>query len=98
MGKRERNIFGWIKTFSARITKNEENKELYAKANEAELARTLKQMIAKKNYDDFNFDFSITDFMQLLGLSYKILQKVKKKKYLIWNLPMTIGKKIRDII
>ena len=37
-------------------------------------------MIAKKNYDDFNFDFSITDFMQLLGLSYKILTKSEKKE------------------
>ena len=74
------------------ITKNKENKELYAKANEIELAKTLKQIIAKKNYDHFNFDFSIADFMLRLGLSYKILTKSEKKKYLEWNLPMTIGK------
>ena len=55
-------------------------------------------MITKKNYDDFYFDDAISAFMFRLGLSYKILTKSKKKKYLIWNLPMTIGKKIRDII
>ena len=40
-------------------------------------------MIAKKKYDDFNFDFSITDFMLLLGLSYKIFTKSGKKRN-IW--------------
>ena len=62
------------------ITKNKENKELYAKANEIELAKTLKQMIAKKNYDDFYFDDAISAFMFRLGLSYKILTKSEKKE------------------
>ena len=60
-------FFDELRFLVSRITKNEENKELYAKANETELARTLKQMIAKKIYDDFNFDFSITDFMLRFG-------------------------------
>ena len=60
-------FFDELRFLVSRITKNEENKELYAKANEIELSKTLKQMIAKKIYDDFNFDFSITDFMLRFG-------------------------------
>ena len=69
-----------LRLLVSRITKNEENKELYAKANETELTRTLKQMIAKKNYDDFYFDDAISAFMFRLGLSYKILTKSEKKE------------------
>ena len=69
-----------LRFLMTRITKNEENKEIYAKANEIELAKTLKQMIAKKNYDDFNFEYGISDFMFHLGLSYRILTKSEKKE------------------
>ena len=69
-----------LRLLMTRITKNEENKEIYAKANEIELAKTLKQMIAKKNYDDFNFDAGFAGFMLRLGLSYKILTKSEKKE------------------
>ena len=71
-----------LRLLVSEITKNKENKELYAKANEIELVKTLKQMIAKKNYDNSNFDFSIRDFMVHLGLSYKILTKSEKKEIL----------------
>ena len=49
-GKEKEIFLDELRLLMSRITKNEENKELYA-------AKTLKQMIAKKNYDDFNFDF-----------------------------------------
>ena len=74
------------------ITKNKEKKELYAKANETELAKTLKQIIAKK------IMMILILMIQSLLLCFvwdyliKFLQKVKKKKYLKWNLLMTIGK------
>ena len=78
--ERDKEIFlDELRFLMTRITKNEENKEIYAKANETELAKTLKQMIAKKNYDDFNFDDGISGFMLRLGLSYKILTKSEKK-------------------
>ena len=73
---REKEIFlEELRLLMSRITKNGENKELYAKSNETELAKTLKQMIAKKNYSYFNFEDSISSFMFRLGLSYKILTK-----------------------
>ena len=79
--ERDKEIFlDELRYLMSRITKEEENKEIYAKANEIELAKTLKQMIAKKNYDDFNFDAGISGFMLRLGLSYKILTKSEKKE------------------
>ena len=79
-GKEKEIFLDELRLLMSRITKNGENKELYAKSNETELAKTLKQMIAKKNYDHSNFDFSISDFMLRLGLSYKILTKSEKKE------------------
>ena len=80
------------------ITKNKENKELYAKANEIELAKTLKQMIAKKNYDDFNFEDSIAAFMFRLGLSYRILTKSEKKEILEMEFTYDNWKKKSEIL
>ena len=78
--EKEKEIFlDELRRLLSEITKNEESKKFYAKANETELAKTLKQMITKKDYDDFMFDDSISDFMLRLGLSYNILTKSEKK-------------------
>ena len=79
--EKEKEIFlDELRRLLSEITKNEESKKFYAKANETELAKTLKQMITKKDYDDFMFDDSISDFMLRLGLSYNILTKSEKKE------------------
>ena len=96
---REKEIFlEELRLLMSRITKNGENKELYAKSNETELAKTLKQMIAKKNYDHSNFDFSISDFMLRLGLSYKILTKSEKKEILEMEFTYDNWKKKSEIL
>ena len=98
--EKEKEIFlDELRLLVSRLTKNKENKELYAKANEIELAKTLKQMLAKKDYDDFWFYEAISDFMFRLGLSYDILTKSEKKE--IFEMDFTYDnwkKKIGDII
>ena len=47
-GKEKEIFLDELRLLMSRITKNGENKELYSKSNETELAKTLKQMIAKK--------------------------------------------------
>ena len=80
---REKEIFlDELRLLLSIITKNKENKELYAKANENELAKTLKQMIAKKIM--MIFIFMIQSLLLCFEWDYliKFLQKMKKKKYL----------------
>ena len=97
--ERDKEIFlDELRYLMSRITKEEENKEIYAKANEIELAKTLKQMIAKKNYDDFNFDAGISGFMLRLGLSYKILTKSEKKEILEMEFTYDNWKKKSEIL
>ena len=91
--EREKEIFlDELRLLVSCITKNKEKKELYTKANETELAKTIKQIIAKK------IMMILILMIQSLFLCFfwdyliKFLQKVKKKKYLKWNLLMTIGK------
>ena len=51
---RDKEIFLYeLRLLISRLTKNKENKEFYSKANEIEIAIALKQMLAKKNYDNF---------------------------------------------
>ena len=79
--KRDKEVFlEELRLLISTITKNEENNELYAKANEFEIAKALKQIIAKKEYDGFWLDGAFTTFMLRLGLSYKILTKNEKKE------------------
>jgi len=76
---RDKEIFLYeLRLLISRLTKNKENKEFYSKANEIEIAIALKQMLAKKNYDNFWLDDSLIDFMLHLGLSYEILTKDEK--------------------
>ena len=79
--KRDKEVFlEELRLLITTITKNEENKELYAKSNEIEIAEALKQIIAKNDYDGVIFDLAFADFMLRLGLSYKLLTKNEKKE------------------
>ena len=77
--EREKEIFlDELRLLVSSITKNKEKKELYTKANETELAKTLKQIIAKK------IMMILISMIQSLFLCFfwdyliKFLQKVKK--------------------
>ena len=76
--KRDKEVFlDELRNLISELTKNE---ELYAKANEIEIVKALKPIIAKKCYDGFWFDEALIDFMLDLGLSYEILTKKEKKE------------------
>ena len=97
--EKEKEIFlDELRLLVSRLTKNKENKELYAKANEIELAKTLKQMLAKKDYDDFWFYDAISDFMFRLGLSYDILTKSEKKEIFEMDFTYDNWKKKSEIL
>ena len=97
--EKEKEIFlDELRLLVSRLTKNKENKELYAKANEIELAKTLKQMLAKKDYDDFWFYEAISDFMFRLGLSYDILTKSEKKEIFEMDFTYDNWKKKSEIL
>ena len=68
-----------LRLLMTRITKNEENKEIYAKANEIELAKTLKQMIAKKIMMILILIFQSLILCNFWDYLIKFLQKVKKR-------------------
>ena len=97
--EKEKEIFlDELRLLVSRLTKNKENKELYAKANEIELAKTLKQMLVKKDYDDFWFYDAISDFMFRLGLSYDILTKSEKKEIFEMDFTYDNWKKKSEIL
>ena len=97
-GKEKEIFLDELRLLMSRITKNGENKELYAKSNETELAKTLKQMLAKKDYDDFWFYEAISDFMFRLGLSYDILTKSEKKEIFEMDFTYDNWKKKSEIL
>ena len=82
--EREKEIFlDELRLLVSSITKNKENKELYTKANETELAKSLKLMIEKKII--MIFILMIQSLLLCFVWDYliKLLQKVKKRN--IWN-------------